>query len=511
MSVYQGINQGIRTGLGIVNDIAQSQRQDKLDAERADDRKYQRSLAEAGQARQAKLDQRQEGLDALTLAGALDEQSRRYARAGAEGGLSPEDAATYQGLRKQATDARGRGMQALGYQQKLDEAHQTLSALKDDPGALDAMPAQQLGDAVSYAYGHPITDFIDRDGQLSPIGRDVAAVNEAFRTGNMSGLVQPINGLLRPEIEHGTGQQLANGDTIVRKQVSRILPHPDDPNHVLVGLNITAQKPDGSTYNYEAPMTKGRDGIGDDVLNVNVPKVIDRLHAYMQLHDALNADPSIAQKADEWAKAGGVDQWAQYRRDYILLGGNPRDLDKKQSTKDTDLGGYVERQTLDENGKVIKTEQLQKTPAPRDPVDDDLKRAQAQYYRDGGRGGRGGASGSPGGKRGEYLDIVGEALAPDEPDVNVRRRKALEYMKRDPLKAAQTMAAALMKADEFTVGPDKLTYQEALQRAIDMVQQQSQAVVSEPKPAAPGPATAPPAAPPAAPARNKDFSSLWSQ
>lgn len=431
MSLFSGINDGIRTGsslaLSALNQADREKRLDAQDAERIEEKQYRRGLDASNQARQARQDERQAGSDQLAVAGQLDAEIRNEARgAAATGGFgSAEDAARYGDKKAQADRLRAEGRKKLtGYEAEAEKAPQTFAALQSGKVDIAQVPGADLGAAVSYTFGHPFEDFIDTPEAPSKIGQAFSDFGAALANRDFNALLGPANTLLRPEIEHGVGTKLKNGDVIVDKQISRIDPHPTSKGHVLVGLSVKAQKPDGTVYDYAAPVTKGRVANGDDdeVLPVDINAVMQRIGSYGDVLAALNdpaAAPVIQQKAQEWRQAGGTEQWQALRRDFIARGGDPKDFDGGKTTRDKlDLGDRVVEREYDESGNQIKSTEHRKGAAPKapredDPAGDDLKRAQADYYRGRASGGLAGAGGRSGGGGKEYL--VNPATGDEQP------------------------------------------------------------------------------------------------
>lgn len=366
---WQGVNQGIRAGLAIAGQVNDQKRQQKLDAERSEDRQYLRG-------RQEDADKRARGQDALTLAGESERQAQRALMSAAgSGGLSNEGRAEVDRLKADADALRGKGRQLLGYEQKAQEARATLDAI-DAGTPIDQIPADQLGDAFSYTFGHPIGDFIDRGGKPSPVSMAIGSIYNGIERDDPTEVAAGVNFAMRPEIEQGVGQKLPNGDTIIEKFVSSI---ETDGRRGRAGLVVRARRPNGEEYDYDAPMTKGRK-IGGEVLDFDINDVMaKRIQPYEQLLQFVNdpaRSPVLAQKAQEWQKSGAAQRWRALRSEYIASGGDAKDFDAmqpKRETKEYDRGRKVRRDTVDERGNIIGTEYEDKA---RDPLDEKYKRAQ---------------------------------------------------------------------------------------------------------------------------------------
>lgn len=333
MALFQGINQGIQQGTAIANSILDRARQAKLDKERQKQVELDRSIQAAGLRRQARQDQIEEGKNQLSLAGQLDSEIANSARNALQSGgfQSAEEADAYAQKKAQADKLKSGGRNAIaGYDLERQRGGQIFSDLSSGSKQVEDIPGDQLGNAFVTTFGHSLPELIDSPNSPSPVSAAVAQFHQAIQSGDTKAALGPINVLLKPEIDHGVGQKLDNGDTIVDKKISQILPHPDDPTHAVIGLDVTAQKPDGSTYTYHAPLTQNRSGDPNDpVLNFSITKGLDRISKLAELtatvNDPQNA-PIFQQKAQEWQQSGEADRLAPLRADYLARGGDPKAL-----------------------------------------------------------------------------------------------------------------------------------------------------------------------------------------
>lgn len=334
-NVASGISAGIQQGAGLAASLSAQNRQARLDQERQQDREEERGLRAVGAARQARADERQSGLDQKALIGEREGRLRgSIQEAVRQGGFGSIDEA--ENFRKESAaiddDREAANARILGqkYLAKSKQADDTLAKLQSGQVNVQDLSAEELGDAVAYKTGHPLNDFLDKGDKRGKIGAAVDHIDKAFRSQNLDGITSPVNTLLRPEIELGVGARRPNGDRIVDKKITDINLHPDDPNHALVGLAVTAEKPDGSTYVYHAPITDTRSADDTHAKNVSLKSAMDRINQYGELSQFLN-DPSVrdvvAQKADEYQKAGGVDTFRTLRQGFIHHGGDPSKLD----------------------------------------------------------------------------------------------------------------------------------------------------------------------------------------
>jgi len=100
------------------------------------------------------------------------------------------------------------------------------------------------------------------------------------------GLYEFANRLFSRELQHGVGEQLPNGDTIVSKRLERA--YESEDGMITLELSIQAEQPDGTVYEYQAPATKNRTAAEtDEVLQLPAQAVRDRLRGASMLAQGL--------------------------------------------------------------------------------------------------------------------------------------------------------------------------------------------------------------------------------
>lgn len=395
MALFQGINQGIRTGLAVVDSVQSRQRQDRLDAERSEDRTYQRGLQAAQAARLEKQDKRQGAMDGLAIAESMNKQAAGLASAGyLNGSLSPESESRLQSLTSQADSITKQSHADLGYGQKIEEANATFKEI--DAGAdIAAMPARKVADAFRYIGGHPTSNYLDNNG-VSEIGKAYADFSAGMESGDMSLMVNGANTLLAPEIKYGVGTQNDKGDTIIDKRAAAVYPSARDPKKGVMDMTITARRKDGTTYEYPAWMTKGRGSAkpeGGDEHEFDIEPVLNRINAYGELlgviHDPVKG-PLLQKKFMESQQAGDDDVFKEARARYaqmaVARGADPKNFAPGKQTHETkNRGGYDEDITYDEFGKETGRKRVERTPVPkeRDPLTEELTRARIKNLEQG--------------------------------------------------------------------------------------------------------------------------------
>lgn len=99
------------------------------------------------------------------------------------------------------------------------------------------------------------------------------------------GLYDFGNKLFTRELRDGVGGKLPDGSTITSKRLVAARPMGDD---LVLELDVSAQRPDGKSYNYRAPVTKNRTHEDtDEVLRVPIDKVRDRIRGAKYMAQAV--------------------------------------------------------------------------------------------------------------------------------------------------------------------------------------------------------------------------------
>lgn len=102
-------------------------------------------------------------------------------------------------------------------------------------------------------------------------------LNDGENGGDLSGgeLYEYATRLFSRELQKGVGDRLPDGSTIASK---RIVQAYEDGDDIILELDITAQRPDGTEFDYRAPVTRGRTSEEtDEVLRIPASKIRDRL------------------------------------------------------------------------------------------------------------------------------------------------------------------------------------------------------------------------------------------
>jgi hypothetical protein len=81
--------------------------------------------------------------------------------------------------------------------------------------------------------------------------------------------------LFTRELQKGVGEQLPDGGVITSKRIVQAL---EDGDNIMLELDIHARAPDGTEYDYRAPVTRNRSSdAADEVLMIPISQIRDRL------------------------------------------------------------------------------------------------------------------------------------------------------------------------------------------------------------------------------------------
>lgn len=155
--------------------------------------------------------------------------------------------------------------------------------------------------------------FDDPDFRAKAVQFDELFNNENSAGINASFSAQDLydfgNKLFSRELQSGVGEQLQDGSKIVGKQLVSARRRGDK---VVLELAVTAQRPDGTTYQYQAPVTKNRSSKDDDeVAEIPLADIRDRIRGAKYMAQFVDQGGSLEQAR------------AELRRTYIELGGDP--------------------------------------------------------------------------------------------------------------------------------------------------------------------------------------------
>lgn len=136
--------------------------------------------------------------------------------------------------------------------------------------------------AAAFLNGDFAAQFDDAAFRQAALRYD-AALNDGGDTAGLSGadLYAFANRLFARELRQGLGERLRDGGVITAK---RLVAAYLDSDAVILELDIRARRPDGSEYDYRAPVTRGRSSADtDEVLRIPLRRVRDRLRGAAML------------------------------------------------------------------------------------------------------------------------------------------------------------------------------------------------------------------------------------
>lgn len=186
--------------------------------------------------------------------------------------------------------------------------------------------------------------FDDPDFRAKAVQFDELFNNENSAGINASFSAQDLydfgNKLFSRELQSGVGEQLQDGSKIVGKQLVSARRRGDK---VVLELAVTAQRPDGTTYRYQAPVTKNRSSKDDDEV-AEIPLA--------DIRDRIRGAKYMAQFVD---KGGSLEQArAELRRHAVELGMDPAKLadQAKYDFQEIKRGDQIETYQT-RNGRIV--------------------------------------------------------------------------------------------------------------------------------------------------------------
>lgn len=108
-------------------------------------------------------------------------------------------------------------------------------------------------------------------------------LNDGEDGGSLSGpdLYEFASRLFVRELQKGVGDKLPDGSTIASKRIVQAF---EDGDNIVLELDIHATRPDGTEFDYKAPVTRGRTSEDtDEVLMIPIREVRDRLRGASML------------------------------------------------------------------------------------------------------------------------------------------------------------------------------------------------------------------------------------
>lgn len=341
----RGINAGLTQGLNIGLQLQGMERQKGLDAEAAEDRQFRRGLLEQDQRmQQATFDaqqqdrtrtrEREDAAGILKLTGeqlkGLQNQLTGLKRAGRKDD-DPEAQYTLKQINELRRRERDTYLSLYGDKAKqvFMGARSTLADLQAGKRQIADLKPGELYTAVSVAaqrdarelaspeYGAAITGFDDALEQAVQ-GGDSAAWNKALGF---------FNEIAKSEIGMAVGQLSPDGiGRITGQRIERIVPHPDNPEYVLLDLENEVEAADGRKGKYNAPMTANRATDDDELKPFKVSDLMEYAGRMGELHGMLQ-DPEVAAKLAADAESGAADEFGSIDQALRYYGYDPATIE----------------------------------------------------------------------------------------------------------------------------------------------------------------------------------------
>lgn len=156
---------------------------------------------------------------------------------------------------------------------------------------------QRLQAAIDLLQGPLGEQFDDPKFREAALAYD-AFLNDGEKPDGVTsqGLYEFGTRLFTRELRTGVGEELPDGSTIATKKLVAAYRDGDD---VILELDIRATKPDGTTFDYRAPVTRGRTSKAtDEVLRIPAEAIQDRVRGArflaMGIEQAGGRDAAIA-------------------------------------------------------------------------------------------------------------------------------------------------------------------------------------------------------------------------
>lgn len=334
------------------------------------------------------------------------------------GGAVPDDVGSDFARRKNEISSTRDGLLRKRYEPLIAKRQQAMkdlvSRLETGQVEVDGVPDGDFYNAVVTATRRPPSDLMRNGDKPSRVSQATTDLMTGIQTGNEGMTLAAANVLAEPELKVGVGQESAHGGEIVRKEIVKLIPHPQNPAEFLPVLKVYVKKPnhrgpameDGSTHSYIAPVTEDRSPTGG-IKSVSVEKAM-QYAAQLQTLSTTFDRPDVRQKLERGAAAAAKDPEDFLAAFYALKGRAPAKIEYKTVPQGGTLVG------LDPRGKeVVRIEGNEKTPtglagnveavqAYADENGMTFEEASALFQKRGllrapGKGGAGGGSGGGGG------------------------------------------------------------------------------------------------------------------
>lgn len=379
-AIGDGLERGLRLGMGIQDHKRQVRRQQERDALETEDRALRL------QDRQDQLTRQREAEREAAIGAQLEDVNAEL------GTLGPADASTPRAklLTERSERLRGERNRRLvtrgGYdfQAEEREAQADMEALRAGQGA-NLPPARRVR-AIVAATGRNVAEFRrGPDGSPSPVAAAVDDFRAGLSGGDSARMLRGANKLLAPDLQRGIGEKSPHGGTIVGKEIVGFDPapngSPDDPQ-MIPRLRVWVKGPEpksdeekrmlarwkaahpdipeGATGYYFAPVTEDRSSRPDaPVRTIGMRRGMEYLNGLMQMEQWAN-DPAVAADID-----AGLGQWDPQRFLSARAAAGGKTQTKYHSLP---ADGALVVETTDQHGRPLRREVIQsptsKKPSP---------------------------------------------------------------------------------------------------------------------------------------------------
>ncbi len=237
-------------------------------------------------------------------------------------------------------------------QQKMKDL---VSRLETGQVKIEDVPDADLYQAFVTATRRDPKDLLSVDGKPSRVSSAVTDLMTGIKTGNEGMSLAAANVIAEPELKVGVGHESPHGGTVVRKEIVKLIPHPQNPEEFLPVVRVFVKKGKGSpniegggedSY-YDAPVTENRSSDPNDpIKSISVQKAMDYAGQLQTLSTSLDR-PDIRKKIEKGAAEAAKEPEDFLAAYYALKGKNPPKVDYKTVPQGGRLVG------LDPRGKVV--------------------------------------------------------------------------------------------------------------------------------------------------------------
>lgn len=372
-ALARGVESGLAIDASFRDREARQQERDRDYNMRVEENSDRRARADKQEARQKVVDERADVEFGDKVADdvhktAVTDFAATVAQYGGWESVPPEIQAR---LKKTAAEAGGIQEQArkrrteLAFGQQKQKLSDLVSNLQAGKITMNDVPDDQFYMVMAQATGRDPNDFVGGpDGAPARITQGTNDLLTGLETGNEGMLLRGANTVFSPELRVGVGSEGAHGGKIIGKEIIKIIPHPNNPDLVSPVVRVYVDKPggvkndNGATGYYDAPLTQNRSSDPNDPVKwIDMKGALDRVGQMGVLAASLN-HPEARAKFDK-GRAASEAQAKEYLDMYFSLGSAAAPKKTVRDVKYPADGGFSDREVLDSQGNVIRTERTQ--------------------------------------------------------------------------------------------------------------------------------------------------------